>query len=519
MILTLERAISGVVRMLRPKNHHRADPTLYLEQDLSLDLDEKFFWRMLFQIVAITLALSGDEHQDRKEAAKSILQTNWSQGFDIVEMPLSKISLSPVLKLADLAGSSKNLILNLHQNTLQLAQKLIGKEVETLGKPANSDLVQLLMDIHATSISNIPSEYRHKNQTDPRAADRGAGTTDAKDDLQQMEDAGQILETLILYKELPVAEPVDAESTTSTPEPQDSFTDSGMGDVEVAQEGEERDDMEGTKDVQVEKKGQESESSDTEAEARPTRQDKGKQRYVEPESSDEQESTPASSRVSMEQDTPTSVPSRSTRPQRVAAIGARKLMSRVGFSAGVPAMIRMGHSDSEFEDSEYVPAAVVKRKVGSPKPALQEDVPAPEIRSVSPPDEVSFDTTPPTTPVATSATSSTTSVKPHPKKRAKTRHWSNEEEDRLMSLTPLFQYDPKASKNRKRLVRWAELKNYDVSHGNILKHRSQVMLKDKYRELTDNGRHREQIKERARLKKSQVAEHQFEGGERRFNPM
>ncbi|KAF9085030.1 hypothetical protein BGX23_010016 [Mortierella sp. AD031] len=77
--------------------------------------------------------------------------------------------------------------------------------------------------------------------------------------------------------------------------------------------------------------------------------------------------------------------------------------------------------------------------------------------------------------------------------RRKTRRWTEKEVDRLMKLVPKFQYDESELKVKKRTVKWAALKAYDKSHGNVLRHRTQVMLKDKYREQTDSGQHRKQV--------------------------
>ncbi|KAG0326910.1 hypothetical protein BGZ99_008819 [Dissophora globulifera] len=93
---------------------------------------------------------------------------------------------------------------------------------------------------------------------------------------------------------------------------------------------------------------------------------------------------------------------------------------------------------------------------------------------------------------------------PAPKVRRATRHWTFEEEERLDELVPMFLHDGVTDGARPRLVRWSKLKAYDESHGNVLRRRTQVMLKDKYRERTDDGRHREFVKNLNKARKAAV---------------
>lgn len=78
--------------------------------------------------------------------------------------------------------------------------------------------------------------------------------------------------------------------------------------------------------------------------------------------------------------------------------------------------------------------------------------------------------------------------------RRRSRKWTLKEVQVLMELVPMFQYDESEVKARKRTIKWAALKRYDMDHGYVLRHRSQVMLKDKYREQTDQGKHRQRVR-------------------------
>ncbi|KAF9196307.1 hypothetical protein BGZ50_001057 [Haplosporangium sp. Z 11] len=105
-----------------------------------------------------------------------------------------------------------------------------------------------------------------------------------------------------------------------------------------------------------------------------------------------------------------------------------------------------------------------------------------------------------------------------PKIRKKTRHWTDAEVQRLMELVPRFQYDEDETKLRKRNVKWSKLKEFDRRHGDLLKHRTQVMLKDKYREQTDNGRHRQLVTALTKTR-NVTTKPQYEFHQLNVNPM
>ncbi|KAF9943498.1 hypothetical protein BGZ70_005877, partial [Mortierella alpina] len=54
---------------------------------------------------------------------------------------------------------------------------------------------------------------------------------------------------------------------------------------------------------------------------------------------------------------------------------------------------------------------------------------------------------------------------------------------------------------RKRFVKWSKLKEYDETHGDVLHHRDQIMVKDKYRDWTDDGQHRKHVSEYRKAKR------------------
>lgn len=106
-----------------------------------------------------------------------------------------------------------------------------------------------------------------------------------------------------------------------------------------------------------------------------------------------------------------------------------------------------------------------------------------------------------------------------PKEKRKYRPWSKEEVDRLMDLAPRFFHDQTpgdVERRKKRNVRWAQLKTYDEHHGNVLKHRTQVNLKDKYREKTDEGQHRQEVSMINRAKADVTPQHKFPHSNRGF---
>ncbi|KAG0365141.1 hypothetical protein BGX24_004256 [Mortierella sp. AD032] len=105
-----------------------------------------------------------------------------------------------------------------------------------------------------------------------------------------------------------------------------------------------------------------------------------------------------------------------------------------------------------------------------------------------------------------------------PKEKRKYRPWSKEEVDRLMELAPRFFHVQTAVEGdgRKRNVKWAKLKTYDEHHGNVLKHRTQVNLKDKYREKTDEGQHRQVVAQIRQTKADAIPQYKFPQPKRKF---
>ncbi|KAF9945134.1 hypothetical protein BGZ72_001625 [Mortierella alpina] len=93
-------------------------------------------------------------------------------------------------------------------------------------------------------------------------------------------------------------------------------------------------------------------------------------------------------------------------------------------------------------------------------------------------------------PSSSSALKPRTAASPGIAARRRTKHWSKEEEDHLIKYVPFFRYAPQEVHRMKRKmeVRWSDLKDYDIQHGNVLRDRTQVMLKDKFRELKKKGR-------------------------------
>ncbi|KAI1310800.1 hypothetical protein EDD11_003646 [Mortierella claussenii] len=138
-------------------------------------------------------------------------------------------------------------------------------------------------------------------------------------------------------------------------------------------------------------------------------------------------------------------------------------------------------TDLSSSDENQEPVSVPPKRL---KRQIQEEDMEDEDGFITDPDE-------PANSSSTDATTAPTSAK---KVRKRTRHWTVEEVERLMKLVDRFKYDDSEVGDRKRTIKWAQLKAYDAQRGNVLKARNQVQLKDKYREQTDNGRHRDHVK-------------------------
>lgn len=131
-------------------------------------------------------------------------------------------------------------------------------------------------------------------------------------------------------------------------------------------------------------------------------------------------------------------------------------------------------SESEFEDDgTYVPPPK-RRSVG------------PQQKSVFCEKPTTRATTTTTLKANTCSESTRLSTIGPVKQRNRSLAWTPEEEVRLMELVPRFRYsdaEQPCKGTRKRTVKWAELKRHDEKLGNILKHRDQTMLKDKFRRM------------------------------------
>ncbi|KAI7832667.1 hypothetical protein BC939DRAFT_3621 [Gamsiella multidivaricata] len=230
-------------------------------------------------------------------------------------------------------------------------------------------------------------------------------------------------------------------------------------------------------------------------------------------------------------------------PPRMEKKEAISLLDRVCRAIGVGSASVKQQSDSEFEDDgDDVPPIVLKpRRVSlppanpDPKSTIKDDQKKENTERDGSGESQSirrgthavaqFSTsTSALAPDITSTPASLTAPKLAQKstirkERRKNRTWTRAEVERLMELVPRFQHRLESGaaaaatgpgqKQRSRKVQWARLKRFDEQNGNILRHRDQVMLKDKYREQTDHGRHRAQVSEILRTKSTNAPRHQF----------
>ncbi|KAG0295764.1 hypothetical protein BGZ98_001237 [Dissophora globulifera] len=234
--------------------------------------------------------------------------------------------------------------------------------------------------------------------------------------------------------------------------------------------------------------------------------------------------------------TPTPPPRVQDLPARMVVKRPHTLLERVERATGIASSSSKKDGEGEGEeeeevfedDGEEVPPPVIKKSRFHPltpmpsSPQQRVHVPSESSsvtqegragvgaeasnKGVTPPLKANRE--PAAVPTAAAGTSATGGSKV----RRKNRAWTKAEETRLMQLVPRFQYAAQttAHQQRPRTVRWAELKRYDESHGNILQYRDQVMLKDKYRQKTDNGRHAGHVQELQKARSAGIPRHQFQ---------
>ncbi|KAG0320223.1 hypothetical protein BGZ99_004646 [Dissophora globulifera] len=234
--------------------------------------------------------------------------------------------------------------------------------------------------------------------------------------------------------------------------------------------------------------------------------------------------------------TPTPPPRVQDLPARMVVKRPHTLLERVERATGIASSSTKKDGEGEGEeeeevfedDGEEVPPPVIKKSRFHPLTAMpsspQQQVRAPsesssvtqEGRAGAEAEASNKGVTPPLKanrePAAIPTAAAGTSATGGSKVRRKNRAWTKAEETRLMQLVPRFQYAAQttAHQQRPRTVRWAELKRYDEAHGNILQYRDQVMLKDKYRQKTDNGRHAGHVQELQKARSAGIPRHQFQ---------
>lgn len=175
---------------------------------------------------------------------------------------------------------------------------------------------------------------------------------------------------------------------------------------------------------------------------------------------------------------------------------ARSLEERVNRAIGVAEttdeMVFGGDSDEEF-----IPPVPKKRRRKSASPGADDGQEGTSRSGV------------PTVEIHRRPASHSPAPTTEKKARKKNRPWSFQEQERLLELVPKFKHSASDKAARKRTVKWSKLKEYDRTHGDVLHYRDQVMLKDKYRDLTDNGQHRQHVSEINKAKMKSTPQHQF----------
>ncbi|KAG0045900.1 hypothetical protein BGZ83_008891 [Gryganskiella cystojenkinii] len=492
----LEKGLTGLVRFFRPPQSDDQD-------------DERtgIFWKTFLQLVTLVVALQAKakgEEDVSSERIERIMKSLWS--FAKPPPVISDhVRTDLIVDIARRVIKDDNHLYGLFQNTLKLVKKQLEEILETVPPPADQEMVEIIATGYRETIQEQYSKPT-STKTDTRLFDDIDAVW-----FQSSEAAAVTLTELHFQSQDPF---VDSNSSHA-PEDFDfgdqEYQANGGSDT-VHNDASPEQAMRGKK-KEIEEEAEEEEEEDEPLIRRRLSSDKGKGRRI--------EDAPSSEISDGEEKENTELIPAHALSRSLLKRPPKPLMQRVANASGV--RVREQDADSEFEDDgASVPQLQLKkRKVTlppSPAPAL-----APETES--------------STTQANSAGPSTNnnrindrqltrsvssnfdspdrqSQSPPPTKKArkKYRPWSGSEVDRLMELVPRFQYseaDQPTKGTRKRTVKWSKLKRYDEDHGNVLRHRDQVMLKDKYRDQTDQGRHRQQVAVMNCTKNPAAPRHQF----------
>ncbi|KAF9172816.1 hypothetical protein BGX21_004365 [Mortierella sp. AD011] len=508
-----QRGLEGYLKVFRLQLQLEDNPCILREDGNSL-------WRSAVQLVTIVVALYMKEGNDlSSQNINEIIEKSWFEENGRPCPILTEVdAVCFIHSIAPIAANDDGRLYGLYQDTLKLIQKQLQAQVDSIEEPSNMMLVKDLTRKKDFSLNEYDGFALQRLDTswfkNPALL---VGTTQRTAPPQPRNH---------LYDTKPVHSSIDYSERTKIAYEAPASTKVSGNPVfsDSIQTIEENNDIEGELDiprwldrVSMDLDDERSFSAELERESN---QQSRKEKVNNDSDMKEVEQFQDKSAVSLPLARP-SIAKPTTADLKESRASIRNpagLIDRVKDAIGAKSSARES-SDSEFEDDEYVPPLELKRKRPPTPPSalvqtseyVQNDGYFAGEGSNSRSSLLSWSPSP----IESARGISPRPVKPI-KVRRRNRAWTSEEVDRLMALADKFQHRPSKTGRRAWKMSWSQLKKFDEMNGNILKHRTEVMLKDKYREKTDNGRHRQQVDEIRRHKGSGIPRYQFPPQDRGF---
>ncbi|KAF9956048.1 hypothetical protein BGZ72_003074 [Mortierella alpina] len=520
----LENGLVGYVRLFRAS----------LEDDAASSSDnEGSFWRTFMQLIMLVMGLRKRQYNSSDLDPREIMENAWIvEGAKYNEsMPdssrISQDAVNTMVQVATQAAEDDNRLYGLYQNTMKQLVQHLQDRVHQLQFPADEELINNLLERRIEKTEKLYSAYAASGSDHALLEDLDEGWFENAEPVLKEEYLSQSPER---RSSSPLFDNVDWMVKEYVTQDFGRVPDVAENDGEQESNEDlpvEIQETHPSEDVEVNAtKGQPSVTKNN-GNVKGRGKGKGKSKSEPDQAAAIQEASTASDQdhymeadlqhdvatasgqdhpsvLDHQQDTPNSTGSRQSLKRgastAAATTAAKRLEERVNQAIG----IAKATDGSEFggdSDEEFIPPVPKKKRrddaqeqtAGGSKPVVEI-----QRRRAS-------HTPPPTEPAA-----GATQRKPaETKTRKKNRPWSTQEQERLLELVPKFKHSASDKSARKRTVKWSKLKEYDRTHGDVLHYRDQVMLKDKYRDLTDNGQHRQHVSELNKAKMKSTPQHQF----------
>ncbi|KAF9987677.1 hypothetical protein BGZ75_000263 [Mortierella antarctica] len=510
----LENGLVGFVRQFRKS----------LKDDANSSNDnEGSFWRTFMQLIMLVMGLRKRQDSASDLDPREIMENAWiAEGAKYNKsMPdssrISRDAVSTMVQVATQAATDDNRLYGLYQNTMKQLVQHLQDRVEKIQFPADKELINNLVERRIGKTEKLYSAYAASGSDHALLEDLDEGWFEDTEPSLKKEDISQ---------SPPLFDNVDWMVN--------EYVTQDFGRVPDVVEND--DEQESKSNLPAKLQETHNENFETNATKHPPTakpnnnkgKGKGKSRN-EPDQAAAIQDTPAASdrdhreETDHQRDVATGSgqdrPSRPNHQQHIgnstgsrrslkreassvaASTAARTLEERVNRAIGVAEptdeLVFGGDSDEEF-----IPPVPKKRRRNTASP-VAEDRQEETARGSNPIVEIPRRQTSLTPPPPSQHKPAET------KTRKKNRPWSVQEQERLLELVPRFKHSASDTSARKRTVKWSKLKEYDRTHGDVLHYRDQVMLKDKYRDLTDNGQHRQHVSELNKAKMKSTPQHQF----------